>query len=214
MKIGIVSDIHCNAGGLQIALDLMGDVDELICSGDAIYQYRFSNEVIALLRERGARVILGNHEATFLSPEGERARSAPTIDRAHLAWLGAQPRELTSVVGGKKLLVVHGSPWEPFSEYIYPTSRGMGRFRDIDADIVVMGHTHHQMAVRAGRVMLVNSGSAGEARDHRNGRLLSFAVLDAADGSLALCEYADPRFAANGSMPAPRWYTPEPPPVA
>lgn len=209
MKIGIVSDIHCNAAGLQLGLDLMGDVDELICSGDAIYQYRFSNEVIGLLRERGARVILGNHEATFLSPEGERARSVPTIDRELLAWLREQPHHLTSVVGGKKLLVVHGSPWEPFSEYVYPTSRGMDRFRDLGADIVVMGHTHHQMAVRAGTALLVNSGSAGEARDHRNGRKLSFAILDSADDSLTMCEYTDPRFATEGAPTEVRWYTPE-----
>ena len=44
MKLGIVSDIHCNAAGLRQALALMGDVDDLICLGDSIYEYRFSNE--------------------------------------------------------------------------------------------------------------------------------------------------------------------------
>lgn len=204
MKIGIVTDIHCNVRGLEIALDLMGDVDELICSGDAIYQYRFSNDVIGLLRERNTRMILGNHEATFLSPDGVRARSQPDINQDHLAWLQEQPHCLQTVAGGKRLLVVHGSPWEPFSEYVYATSRGLNRFRDLSADIVVMGHTHHQMAVRAGKVLLVNSGSAGEARDHRNGRQLSFAILDTDDASVALCEYADPRF-ATGDAPAPTW---------
>ena len=47
MKIGIVSDIHCNVQGLQLALDAMGDIDELLCLGDAIFEYQFSNGVIA-----------------------------------------------------------------------------------------------------------------------------------------------------------------------
>ncbi|MCI0890292.1 MAG: metallophosphoesterase family protein, partial [Chloroflexi bacterium] len=46
MKLGIVADVHCNIAGLRIALDEMGPVDELICAGDAVYQFRFSNDVV------------------------------------------------------------------------------------------------------------------------------------------------------------------------
>ncbi|MEK6739155.1 MAG: metallophosphoesterase, partial [Planctomycetota bacterium] len=66
MRIGIVSDIHCNHEALRVALERMGGVDELLCAGDSVYQFRFSNEVMALLRERGARYILGNHEEVLL----------------------------------------------------------------------------------------------------------------------------------------------------
>jgi len=65
LKFGIVSDIHCNAAGLRRALALMGDIDELICLGDSIWEYRFSNEVAQLLREQRAHTILGNHEEGF-----------------------------------------------------------------------------------------------------------------------------------------------------
>ena len=76
MRLGIVSDIHSNAPGLQRALELLGDVDELLCLGDSIFEYRFSNEVVALLRQRGAHVIQGNHEEVFFSPAGSpRART-------------------------------------------------------------------------------------------------------------------------------------------
>ena len=34
------------------ALDLMGDIDELICLGDSIYEYRFSNEVAGIQAAR------------------------------------------------------------------------------------------------------------------------------------------------------------------
>ena len=53
MLLGIVSDLHCNIQGLDKALELMGDVDQVLCLGDTIYEYRFSNEVIARLIEIG-----------------------------------------------------------------------------------------------------------------------------------------------------------------
>jgi putative phosphoesterase len=208
MRIGIVSDIHCNAAGLQQALDLMGAVDELICAGDAIYQYRFSNEVVRLLRDSGARMVLGNHEETFLSPAGERARSSPTIDHDLLAWLAEQPASLTTRVNGSTLHVVHGSPWEPRFEYLYPHSRTLHRFRDFDADYVLMGHTHYQMAERMGRALLINPGSTGEPRDARNDWRVSFAVLDTAAKELRFCNFRDPArpsgHAPNVS-PEPEW---------
>src|SRR3990172_5995152 len=55
MRLGIISDVHCNHEALRIALERMGPVDELLCAGDAVYQFRFSNEVMRILRERQAR---------------------------------------------------------------------------------------------------------------------------------------------------------------
>ena len=58
----------------------MGDVDELLCAGDMVEEYRFSNETVALLRDRDARCVLGNHDLGFLGPHGERARAAAHVD--------------------------------------------------------------------------------------------------------------------------------------
>lgn len=192
MKIGLVSDIHCNVAGLERALDLMGDVDALICAGDAIYQYRFSNDVVRILRDRGAHVIQGNHEATFFSYQGERARADPKIDAGLLAWLAAQPLELHLRFGGARVAVVHGSPWEPRYEYLYPHSPALARFRDYPAEFVILGHTHHQMLKRVGGTLLINPGSAGEPRDARNSFQLSCAVLDLEEGAVTFHDYPDP----------------------
>jgi putative phosphoesterase len=194
--LGIVSDIHCNYEGLKTALDRMGAVDELLCSGDAIYQYRFNNEVIELLREREARYILGNHELTFLGPGGVRAQAAPFIRPENLEYVKAQPVRLEVRVNGRKLLMVHGSPFEPSNEYLFPGTRGLQRLAGIDADYIVLGHTHYAMAEPVGRALVVNSGSAGEGRDHRNDRDLSYAVLDTASGEVRFDYYPDPRFPA------------------
>ena len=193
LRFGIVSDIHCNAVGLRRALALMGDIDELICLGDSIWEYRFSNEVVQLLKERSALTILGNHEEGFLGPHGARARQPDWIDRGSLRWLADRPHRIELAVAGKKLLAVHSTPWEPRGAYVYPHSSLLERFGEADADFVLYGHTHHQLVRRVGRVLVINPGSAGEARDSGNGRQLSCAVLDTAAEEVMVTDFADIR---------------------
>src|SRR4051794_3738746 len=111
----------------------MGPVDELLCAGDAVYQFRFSNEVMEILRERDARYILGNHEEVLLGRWGERARAAEWVRTDALAYMAAQPSQLETTVDGKRLVMVHGSPFEPHNEYIYPNSPSISRLGEINA---------------------------------------------------------------------------------
>lgn len=171
----------------------MGQVEELICLGDSIYEYRFSNEVVRLLRERGAVVIVGNHEECFFGPAGARARARPGIDPELAGWLAGRPPQRELTLGGKRLLLVHSTPWEPRGAYIHPGSSLLDRFAEAQADIVLYGHTHQQLVHRAGRVLVINPGSAGEARDPRNGYSLSCAVLDTASEEVRLLDFPDPR---------------------
>lgn len=198
MKIGIVSDIHCNLAGLRDALAAMGDVDELLCLGDSIFEYQFSNEVVALLRDRGAHIIQGNHEEVFLSPAGARARASARVDPGLLGFLADQPPRRMLTLGGKRLLLVHSTPWEPRGTYVYPHSGPLARFAEADADVVLYGHTHVQMVRRVGQVLVVNPGSAGDARDPTNGRRLSCAVLDTATEAVQVIDYPDARYAQPG----------------
>jgi len=190
LKIGIVSDVHCNEPGLRQAFEILGGVDELICLGDSIYEYRFSNEVVCLLRHRGVHTILGNHEEGFMGPQGSRARRAEWIDPSLLGWLAERPGRLELTFGGKKLLVVHSTPWEPRGTYVYPHSSLLARFGEADADFVLYGHTHHQLTRRIGKVLVINPGSAGEARDGSNGRQLSCAVLDTVTEEVTITDFS------------------------
>ena len=195
MKVGIVSDLHCNIQGLDLALQAMGEIDELLCLGDSIYEYQFSNEVIARLREHRAHIIQGNHEEVFLSPAGTRARERAGIDPALLRYLAEQPHRRYLELRGKRLLLIHSTPWEPRGEYVHPHSAKLSRFAEADADIVLYGHTHCQTVQRLGSVLVINPGSAGDARDSRNDRQLSCAVLDMLSEEVRVIDYPDPRYA-------------------
>ena len=85
MRIGIVSDIHCNHEALRIALDRMGDVDELLCAGDAVYQFRFSNEVMQLLRE-ARRALHPRQPRRGAARQVGRARPLGRLGRAAMRW--------------------------------------------------------------------------------------------------------------------------------
>jgi putative phosphoesterase len=193
MKLGIVSDTHCNAAGVRAALEIMGDVDELLCAGDMVYQYRFGNEVLEVLRDAGSRMVLGNHDLVLLGPQGIRAREAPIVKADNLSYLQSQPLTVeVDVGGGKRLVMTHGSPIEPYDRYVYPGSKELKELADYAADYLILGHTHFQMAERMGSCLVINPGSAGEARDFSNGRLLSCCVLDTASGEVVFHNYADP----------------------
>jgi len=169
----------------------MGDVDELICLGDSIWEYRFSNEIVRLLKEHGAHTILGNHEEGFFGPQGARARQPEWIDRSLLGWLSERPHRLELQLGGKRLLAVHSTPWEPRGSYVYPHDSLLARFGEANADFVLYGHTHHQLVRRFGGVLVINPGSAGDARDTANRRQLSCAVLDTASEEVVVTDFPD-----------------------
>ena len=192
MRVGIVSDIHCNAAGLARGLTLMGEIDALFCLGDSIYEYRFSNDVVALLKEHDATTILGNHEECFFGPQGARARARDGVDPALAAWLAERPLRQPLSIGGKRLLLVHSTPWEPRGTYVHPGSSLLDRFAEADADIVLYGHTHYQLDRRVGRVLVINPGSTGEGRDTRNQWQLSCAVLDTVSEEVQLIDFPDP----------------------
>ena len=189
MRLGIVSDIHCNIDGLQLALERMGEVDKLLCAGDVMYEYRFNNEVIETLRDRGALCVLGNHDIGILSAQGVRARSMPHVLAHNVEYLASRPLSLELDIDGKKLLMTHASPLTPYMQYVYAHSPELEQFAHVDADYIVIGHTHVQMAQRIGRPLVINPGSVGEARDHGNGRRLSYAVLDTSNDEVEFDDF-------------------------
>lgn len=178
MRIGVVSDIHCNTPALERAIALMGEVDEIFCLGDSIFEYRFSNEVAEILKNSGAHVIRGNHEEAFFSPAGIRARAAPGINNELAEWLASQPLRKRVTIDNVDFHLCHSTPWEPRGDYVVPEHPALLKFGETDAHVVLYGHTHRQVVREINGTLVVNPGSTGDARDMTNGRRLSFAIID------------------------------------
>lgn len=189
MRLGIVSDLHGNLAGLLRAVELMGPIDRLVCLGDSINQYRFSNELVAELRRREAMVIWGNHEANFFGRQGERARAAAWIDRDLLDWLATRPRQIAVELAGRRLLLTHATADPQDFAYLYPHSPGFARLGAVEQDILLYGHTHQPVVRQLGSTLVVNPGSAGQGRSTEDGFLLSCATLDLSRGEAEIHEF-------------------------
>jgi putative phosphoesterase len=185
LKLGIVSDIHCQHRALERALDASGPIDRLICAGDAIDQTRFCERTIAILGDRDALAIQGNHEVQFFGGSGGPGLSA---DHTLREWLALRPREVRLTLEGRRLHLVHATSWSGDFPYVPPNHRDFGRFGESDADIVIYGHTHTPVIRRIGGVLVINPGSVGEGRPEPTGFVRSCALLDLATGEARIID--------------------------
>jgi putative phosphoesterase len=193
VRLGIVSDAHCNAAALCVAIELLRpQVDGMLFAGDAVLQYRFSNEVLELIQAEDMRYVQGNHEMTLLQ-HGKPATSRPEVRRRNLEFMTAAPRRLRMKVGsGKTLLMVHACPFPPYDQYLYPTHPLLDRCAETEADFVVLGHTHVAMSARVGSTLVVNPGALGERSDPDHPGMVSCGVLDTDTEEFEVHRFADP----------------------
>lgn len=178
VKIAIVSDIHAEPQALKRVLADMPSVDRVLCAGDAVSEYQFCAETVQLLQHVNAQCIQGNHEMVLFS-----GRNAPYLSKCQAEFapellhvLAAAPVSFTLEAAGARILMVHGSPWKPFEEYIFPASPKLARFAQLPYDFVILGHTHVPMVERVSGVTVLNPGSCSQPRDQDPRG--SYALLD------------------------------------
>lgn len=180
MRIGIVSDIHAAPKALRRALEDMPAVDRLLCAGDAISEYAFCAATVELLQQANVQCIQGNHERVLFG--GANPRYLQTCQAefpaALLDVLATAPMSLEFAAAGARILMVHGSPWQPFTEYIMPRSPQLSRFAQLPYDYVILGHTHVPMVQPVHGVTVINPGSCSQPRD--GDQRGSYAILDLA----------------------------------
>lgn len=188
MRIGFVSDAHGNPVGLNNCLEFLNKkgVDQIYFLGDAVgYLPRWS-EVLRLLRDNDVICIRGNHDEMVLEKNHPEEKSdiyrfMPEYVESigtYLDWIRAWPLRIDAEVAGKKLLLVHGSPSDPLTGYIYPWT-DLSSFESVEADCIVMGHTHRPYIRHVAGKLVVNVGSCGLPRDV--GSLSSCGILDMAN---------------------------------
>jgi len=183
MKIGIISDIHGNVYGLRAVLEKLKDVDVILCAGDIVGYYPFVNEVFEELKKHRVIFIKGNHDRTFLGEEEMASKvindslkvAREIISKENLAWLKKTKPYLRVELDGIKIEIDHESPWNT-SERVYPDFSGFEKFNEVNADVIILGHTHYPLVKKVGEKMVINPGSCGQPRD--NNPLASAAIFN------------------------------------
>jgi len=205
MKIGLIADIHCNVTGLKQALKFLDDCEEVLCAGDLLCLYRFSSEVLNILQHNRVHSIVGNHDKTILYSPEHPLRFSSSVNTTDLKYLSDLPESLYLSLGGMRVAMFHGSPWDEKDTYaaysVYPSVReDIQRVAEINADIIVLGHTHQPFFDRSeNATLVVNPGSCGESRSPDG--LLSCARLDTVSGHVEFHRFS-PELTA--SLPSQR----------
>lgn len=184
--IGIISDIHADIDGLELALTLLKskDVDEIWCAGDLVDRGADGNDVVNRIRRELIPTVQGNHDYTarrsqerlvndlrFMeyldeSPElnnhAKQMIIGSEISEVNLTFLDYLPPAMKFERDGIIVELTHANTFDQMT-YIYPTSR-RSLHREVlkatVADIVILGHTHAPMQViKNSKLSIINSGA-------------------------------------------------------
>ena len=191
MRIGLLADAHGNSIGLLVCLDALQrhGVDDVYFLGDAVGYLPGEAHVLDTLRAASVVCQKGNHEAMLLGElplpadkdrvyrlAAVRTRMSARDYEEIRSW--PTSREISAA--GRRLLLLHGSPVEPLTGYVYPDS-DLTSFASMPYDAVLMANTHRAFVGRSASTLVANVGSCGLPRDR--GDLLAYAVYDFADNA-------------------------------
>jgi putative phosphoesterase len=165
MKLGVISDLHGDALGLELAwshLTLQG-ADRIVCAGDLAGYGPFPDRVVAFLDQRQIPSVRGNHDRWALERgiggADEFGGGTPGVETLEfLAKLPAELRlELTTSIA-----VFHGSPKSDM-DFVNPQTHPPSILRrylvDLRCRLLIVGHTHRPMYFRCPDGLVINPGS-------------------------------------------------------
>jgi predicted phosphodiesterase len=178
MRILVISDIHANLVALETVLhDAEGNYDAIWCLGDVVGYGPRPNECVALVRERAALCVIGNHDWAALDRPGinvddfnPHARQAVLWTQAQLTaenrdYLNGLADQPVRPIEGESLLLTHASPREPVWEYVLTPTVALENFAAFDEAICLVGHTH-KPAIFRWRLQDAESDSGHAAEIH------------------------------------------------
>ena len=198
MIVLIISDVHGNYHALD---SVMKEVkyDAMLCCGDIVVDYPFPQQCIRTLRDCCAHICMGNNDynvaydkkaSDFINQK--YTRLAKDLDRnTELTielindnakkFLRQLPRECRFILDGISFYMNHTAPHLSVHHYLdenTPRSELADYYQEIEADVIVTGHTHVPYVKNFEDKILVNPGSVGQSRD--GDPRASFATFDTA----------------------------------
>ena len=209
MKLVIVSDIHGNHDALRA---LPEDYDELWVLGDLVNYGPQPKEVVAEVMEKASLVVQGNHDHAVghdddsrWSPryrpiaEATRRYTSSVLSDAQKAYLRGLPLQAQAERDGLRFHLTHAMPSDPLYGRHPKDAEGWGaELQPLQADVLLVGHTHVPFLRRIGDRVVLNPGSLGQPRT--GAPVSSYAVCE--DGRFELRSFRYPVEATVGKLRA------------
>ena len=175
MRIATLYDVHGNLPALEAVLAEIPDDATIVVGGDVVAGGAQPSETLERLRALGDRVvwIRGNADRELtpgepaLAPPGMLDATREALTREQIEFLYTLPP--TAQID--RVLFCHATPRNDvdiFTERT-PDDRLAEIFADVDADVVVCGHTHMQFERSIAGKRVINSGSVGMPYENEPG---------------------------------------------
>jgi putative phosphoesterase len=179
VRVAALNDIHGNLPALEPVLAEVEreGVDVVVCGGDVVGG-PFPAEVLDRLRSlHDVRFLHGNVDRLVVEGTDEHghdwASERARLGETRLAGVAAWPLTVELEIDGiGRSLFCHAVPTadEPIFTRITPDEDVAALIGDVEADLVVCGHTHVQFERQLTSVLrVVNAGSVGMPYERRRG---------------------------------------------
>jgi predicted phosphodiesterase len=177
VRVLVVSDVHGNWPALEAVAAVPHDA--VVCLGDVVGYGPQPGECLRWLRASGAVMVQGNHDRSLA--EGVPPRCRPDFEwlaaaTRHIArdqlsdeetaFLRALPPRREVALDGRGLVLLHAAPPDSLYRYLGPDADAWREaVSGLQADLVLVGHTHIPFLFRFGSLAVVNPGSVGQPKD-------------------------------------------------
>lgn len=209
MRIGVISDIHANAVALKAVLKHMEGqrIDKIIFLGDLAMNGPYPKETMDIINDLSPAVwIRGNtdywfHEVgTGFTPKTEKEQNiyalwqyaSGCLNKYEIELLLSKPERQHLKVDNIDILCVHGSHRsnsEPIG-IMCPIECLEQLTSEIDADVLLCGHTHLPYYASFNGKKIINPGSVSISLDGE--AAASYGILEVNQGVISYTNYKVP----------------------
>ncbi|MCK9210002.1 MAG: metallophosphoesterase [Ignavibacteriaceae bacterium] len=160
--------------------------DHYIFLGDIFGYIPLEKDVLSFFKKSNLTFILGNHDLYYLKSlsESEFLKTYSNINRSMISsnayeerygylyetcskyklkdtsFLFGVPLEKNIILDNLRIILAHGSPSNPFNEYIYRDNENIKElFYKFNFDILALGHTHKSFIYENNGHYIINPGS-------------------------------------------------------
>lgn len=181
MRVLLLADVHANWEALLSLQRAEPPPDAVLFAGDAVgygpdpapcARWLLANATAAVRGDHDHAIVDGS-SAGFHGEMEEAARETLLHAGAQLALeavagLRGWPLQTGLTLGGARFHLVHGTPADPVAGALdaatCPEAELERLFGAVQADVIVLGHTHIPALRRFGDRLIVNPGSLGQPR--------------------------------------------------